>query len=228
MKKYELKKKLIICTNFILVGTLPILLLTVNVKTSTVNANTYIKKVSTNKFNTNKAEVAVSSIIDEAKEKPVEEEQVEEKEIKKETKKEIVKQEQQPKQEEAPKQETVQQPTNNVLATYTGTMSYYAANCSGCSGYTSAGVNVNDGRLYYYDNEYQNVRIVAAGREIKLWSIVRIKNSSLGDSVLAIVLDRGGDIGEGRRFIIDMLTNNEENQGGINKNITVEVIRNGK
>ena len=228
MKKYELKKKLIICANVILFLTLPILMLTVNVKSNTVSANTYIKKISTNKFNTSEKEVAMSSTI-EKEEDEEKEDDIEEKEITSKVEKEELKEEVKiATVEEQPRQEVKQEIKNDVLATYTGTMSFYNENCSGCSGNTSSGVNVSGGRLYYHDSEYQNVRIVAAGREIKLWSIVRIKNSSLGDSVLAIVLDRGGDIGNGKKFIIDMLTNNQENKGGINKNVTVEVLRNGK
>ena len=226
MKKYELKKKLTICANVVLFFTLPILMLTVNIKSNTVSANTYIKKISTNKFNTSEKEVAMSSIIE--KEEDEEKEDIKEKEITPKVEKEEIKEEIKPAVEEQPKQVIKQEIKNDVLASYTGTMSFYNENCSGCSGNTSSGVNVSGGRLYYYDSEYQNVRIVAAGKEIKLWSIVRIKNSSLGDSVLAIVLDRGGDIGNGRKFIVDMLTNNQENKGGINRNVTVEVLRNGK
>ena len=115
----------------------------------------------------------------------------------------------------------------NILATYQGNMSFYQANCTDCSGITSTGIDISDGRLYYQDHTYGNVRIVAAGQEIKKWSIVRIKNSSLGSSVLAIVLDRGGSIGVGKTFLIDMLTNSNENKDGVDRNITVEVLRNG-
>ena len=107
-------------------------------------------------------------------------------------------------------------------------MSFYNANCRGCSGVTSTGTDISDGRLYYYDSNYGNLRIIAAGPEIKKWSIVRLKNTSFGNNTLAIVLDRGGAIGEGRTFLIDMLTNKQEGKDGVERNVVVEVLRDGK
>ena len=178
-------------------------------------------------FKKEKSNAIVATNIDEVDNKIEEQEEVKEEvkkvEVTKETPKEEIKEEQ---------KEVVSQPVyeekSDVLKSYTGKMSFYNANCTGCSGITSTGIDVSDGRLYYYDNNYGNVRIIAAGPEIKKWSIVRLKNTSLGSNTLAIVLDRGGAIGEGRTFLIDMLTNNQEGKGGVEKGVVVEVLRDGK
>ena len=222
------KNKLIVILNWSLLFALPITLLTVNVETNKTSAKISPKKLSTSiMFKTEKSNAIVATNIDEVDNKIEEQEEVKEEvkkvEVTKETQKEEIKEEQ---------KEVVSQPVyeekSDVLKSYTGKMSFYNANCTGCSGITSTGIDVSDGRLYYYDNNYGNVRIIAAGPEIKKWSIVRLKNTSLGSNVLAIVLDRGGAIGEGRTFLIDMLTNSDEKKDGVEKDIVVEVIRDGK
>lgn len=220
------KKIMISAINLSLLLSIPVMLLTVSVETEKVSGNTYTKKLSTSII----SEIAVKNDNNNEikEEKNVEEEQVDEEITENNNKAEIIKEKQPVKVEE--KKEVVEktQAVVNNNPTYTGTMSFYNASCTQCSGITATGIDVSDGRLYYNDRQYGNVRIVAAGTEIKKWSIVKIRNSSLGSEILAIVLDRGGDIGMGRKFIIDMLTNSSENKTGINKNITVEVIRNGK
>ena len=222
------KNKLIVILNWSLLFALPITLLTVNVETNKTSAKISPKKLSTSiMFKTEKSNAIVATKIDEVDNKIEEQEEVKEEvkkvEVTKETPKEEIKEEQ---------KEVVSQPVyeekSDVLKSYTGKMSFYNANCTGCSGITSTGIDVSDGRLYYYDNNYGNVRIIAAGPEIKKWSIVRLKNTSLGSNTLAIVLDRGGAIGEGRTFLIDMLTNNQEGKGGVEKGVVVEVLRDGK
>lgn len=223
-------KKIINTINWFLLFSLPILLLTVNIKTTTIDSDNDSKALSTNFVSKveekevvatpeNSTEEVEENIIEEKKEATKEEE-------KKESNIEdnLVFKSLETKEQE--KVESVIQKTD-VFTTYHGTMSYYNAKCTGCSGITSTGVDVSDGKIYYYDKTYGDVRIVAAGTEIKKWSIIRIKNSSLGSNTLAIVLDRGGAIGLGKTFLIDMLTNTSESRDGIEKNITVEVIRNG-
>ena len=225
------KNKLIVIFNWSLLFVLPIILLTVNVETNSTTSKIFPKELSTSlMFNTDKSNAIVATNIDKV-DNEIEEQEVKEEAKKVETTKEIIKEEIDENISEEEK-EIVQQPVyeekSDVLKSYTGKMSFYNANCTGCSGITSTGIDVSDGRLYYYDNNYGNVRIIAAGPEIKKWSIVRIKNTSLGSNVLAIVLDRGGAIGEGRTFLIDMLTNSDEKKDGVEKDIVVEVIRDGK
>lgn len=230
MKKEKFKFLSVI--NWCLLFTLPVILLTVNVKTNTIDSTILTKKLSTNLFNKvieveavlEKEEVVVEEVKDEKLEEVIKKdtEKIEEVNVikREEVKKEEIKVE---KPVEIPKEEVT-----DVIDTYTGKMSFYTASCRGCSGITSTGVDISDGKLYYNDKTYGNVRIIAAGSEIPKWSIVRLKNTSLGKDVLAIVLDRGGAIGLGKTFLIDMLTNSNENKGGVEKNIVVEVIRKGK
>lgn len=244
------KSKFVVFINWILLFSLPVILMTSNIETSKVNTKQDVKNLSTNLFTkveekANKENKQKIDIIDDNSDSEDDFlQEVEDKETKiKEEQAKIEKQEE-INSELAENSEPVNIPTENptppiveevieevksdVLATYSGNMSFYYANCTGCSGITSTGVDVSDGSIYYNDKQYGNVRIIAAGTEIKKWSIVRIKNSSLGGSVLAIVLDRGGDIGQNKRFLVDMLTNTSESRGGVDRGITVEVLRSGK
>lgn len=110
---------------------------------------------------------------------------------------------------------------NEVLI---GKMSGYGPDCYGCSGYLASGVYVGDGNVYYNDSEYGQVRIVAGDKKYKFGTIVRIN-----DSILAIVLDRGGSIGIGKKFLFDLLyvTEAEANINGISYETKFEILRNG-
>lgn len=110
---------------------------------------------------------------------------------------------------------------NEVL---TGGMSGYGPDCRGCSGYLAYGMYVGDGTIYYNDSKYGKVRIVAGDKKYKFGTIVRIN-----DSMLAIVLDRGGAIGIGKKFLFDLLyaSEAEASKKGIMKNAKFEILRNG-
>lgn len=222
-------KKFTNVINWGLLFSIPILLLTVNINTKTINSKVDTKELATSLVA--KTELEEVKAIEQTSAEDISEKeeqiQVKEQQVKKqeEQKEEVTTSVEPAKPEE--KVEIKEEKPSDVIATYTGTMSYYYANCTGCSGITSTGVDVSDGRVYYHDNTYGNVRIIAAGTEIPKWSIVRLKNTSFGTNTLAIVLDRGGAIGVGKTFLIDMLTNSTENKGGI-ENVTVEVIRKGK
>lgn len=116
---------------------------------------------------------------------------------------------------------------SDVLETETGAMSAYEVNCSGCSGRLGSGVSPVNGYIYN-DATYGNVRIVAGDSGYPYGSIVRIKQSKLGE-FYAIVLDRGGAIGKGRRFMFDLLfsSNAEALNYGTENNLTFEVVRYG-
>lgn len=222
------KNKLIVIINWGLLFAIPIMLLTVNVNNNIIDLEVSPKKLSTSLMNNTE-----KNRIIEDKREIVNEEKVEL--IINDSLVTVIKQQADIVIEEQAKQEVLEESTevlkeeqNDVIKSYTGKMSFYSANCRGCSGLTSTGTDISDGKLYYQDNQYGNVRIIAAGVEIKKWSIVRLKNTSLGDNILAIVLDRGGAIGEGRTFLIDMLTNSIENKDGVENNIIVEVVRDGK
>ena len=91
-----------------------------------------------------------------------------------------------------------------VLETYVGTLTGYGPDCNGCSGSTASGYNVSNTSTYT-DSEFGEVRIVAAGSNIPLYSIVRISNIPNTEPIIAIVLDRGGNVGEGKMTLFDLL-----------------------
>lgn len=118
-------------------------------------------------------------------------------------------------------EEVVNVPSNEIL---TGKMSGYGPDCIGCSGYLANGTYVGGGNIYYDDSEYGRVRIVAGDKKFKFGTIVRIN-----DSMLAIVLDRGGSIGVGKKFMFDLLYESEAeaNRNGVSYNTKFEILRNG-
>ena len=114
-----------------------------------------------------------------------------------------------------------------VISRETVNISHYGHDCIGCIGYTASGYYVGDGRLYYQDSTFGSVRVVAADRKYPLGTILRIGYQ--GSTILAIVLDRGGAIGDGKRFQIDLLTTSEEYASvlGIVSGAPLEVLRLG-
>ena len=132
------------------------------------------------------------------------------------------------------KQETTQpvsttpnQQSNDIIRTLVGSMSGYGPDCAGCGGHTATGHNLY-ASIYYNDPTYGNVRVLAGDRSLPFGSIIRIKNSKIGE-FLGIVLDRGGAIGIGRRHLFDLAFDSEANayQYGVSYNVTFEVIREG-
>lgn len=154
-----------------------------------------------------------------------------------EEKKEEVKEEPapEPQQETAPVSQQVEQPTPNVmdlasypaLASETVTISRYGPDCAGCGGQTSAGYYVGDGRLYYPDGTFGDLRIVAADKKYPLGTVMRITHN--GNSFGVIVLDRGGGIGDHAKFQLDLLERSEKdaNSSYIMYNALLEVLRYG-
>lgn len=115
-----------------------------------------------------------------------------------------------------------------VLSQETIDMSHYGHDCYGCTtGHTASGYYVGDGRIYYQDPTFGSVRVVAADSKYPLGTILRLGYH--GTSITAIVLDRGGGIGDGKKFQIDLLTSSENkaNELGIVKNTSLEVLRLG-
>ena len=123
---------------------------------------------------------------------------------------------------------SVVQPTvvTDVLETQTGTMSAYGPDCRGCSGHLATGFDARQS-ITYQDGKYGAVRIVAGDRKYPFGTIVRIKG--VGSDFNAIVLDRGGDIGIGRRFMFDLLCASEADASryGTHYNLTFEILRYG-
>ena len=119
-----------------------------------------------------------------------------------------------------------------VLETVSGTITAFTAYCSdGCHGYVASGMYVGEGNIHYYDSTYGKVYIVAGGPEYPLGTIVRMKNVDYfgGRDIYAIVLDRGGAIGKGRRALFDLLFALESNANnfGVRYGVTCEILRLG-
>ena len=166
--------------------------------------------------------------------------QEEEESIEEEKKEEVEVVIEEPKQEEPQESAPVVQPApvqaNNVLdlsgyaalASETVTISRYGADCNGCGdGQTAAGYYVGNGRIYYEDGTYGSLRIVAADKKYPLGTVIRITHN--GNSFGAIVLDRGGGIGDHAKFQLDLLerSESEANSSYIMYNAQLEVLRYG-
>ena len=127
--------------------------------------------------------------------------------------------------EEAPVvQET--QPVSSGLEVQTGAISSYGPDCVGCSGTLASGFYAGNGNIYYQDSTYGSVRIVAGDRSYPFGTIVKVSGTPLGD-FNAIVLDRGGGIGFGKRFLFDLLFPSEAEGFGSYWNITFTILRYG-
>ena len=81
---------------------------------------------------------------------------------------------------------------------FTGTLTGYGPDCEGCIGvvYCKPHPNVQNGNIYYNDEEYGKIRIVAADYSIPCGSIVKISNFKFMEykDFYGIVLDRGSAI----------------------------------
>ena len=80
----------------------------------------------------------------------------------------------------------------------------------------------------YHDSTYGDLRIVAGDKKYPYGTVIRVVNSKIG-TFNVIVLDRGGDIGIGRRYMFDLLffSEAEASQFGLSRNTTFEVLRYG-
>ena len=116
----------------------------------------------------------------------------------------------------------------DVLETQVGTMSAYGLDCVGCSGRVGASYDAAGNNVRYYDPTYGECRIIAADPKYPYGTIIRVVNSNIG-TFNAIVLDRGGAIGIGRRYMADLLfhTEAEASGFGLSRNVTFEVLRYG-
>ena len=116
----------------------------------------------------------------------------------------------------------------DVLETIVGTMSGYGLDCKGCSGIVGARYDARGNNLRYNDPVYGECRIVAGDKKYPYGTIVRVKDSKIG-TFNAIILDRGSDIGIGRRYLFDLLfwTEKESYDFGLSRNTTFEILRYG-
>ena len=118
-----------------------------------------------------------------------------------------------------------------VIEYLSGNVTAFTPYCSdGCHGYVASGKYVGDGNIHYYDSTYGKVYIVAGDPSYPLGTIVRLRNVDYfgGRDIYAIVLDRGGAIGKGRRAIFDLLFALEGNANNFGvRYINCEILRLG-
>lgn len=116
---------------------------------------------------------------------------------------------------------------NNVNKTvmFTGTITAYGPDCVGCSGRLGCPphMNVKNGNIYYEDDTYGKIRILASDSNIPCGSIIKVSNY-LGTSFTGIVLDRGSAI---KGFTMDLLEESEAKTKKIGRqyNIGFEIER---
>ena len=116
---------------------------------------------------------------------------------------------------------------DDVLEIQLGKLSRYGPDCYLCTGYLAYGLYVGSDTIYYNDNYYGNVRILAGDKSYPFGTIVRVSYDM--ESFLGIVLDRGGSIGFNGKALFDLLYPNEylANKDGINYNTKFEILRYG-
>lgn len=115
----------------------------------------------------------------------------------------------------------------DVKSTLEGSLTGYAADCPKCNGRLGCSpyLDVSDGTLFYEDETFGKVRIVAASKSLPCGSVITFKSIRVPNGeIVAIVLDRGV-----RGTSIDLLTESEEyaskNIG--RSTITYDILRNG-
>lgn len=109
---------------------------------------------------------------------------------------------------------------------FEGTMTGYGPDCEGCGGRVGCPPrqDVRNGNIYFEDQSYGKINIVATDKSIPCGTIVKITNSSLGDEVIAIALDRGGVIkGTLMDFLVE--TEREASKSVGRQNVTYEIVR---
>lgn len=109
---------------------------------------------------------------------------------------------------------------------FDGTMTGYGPDCEGCGGRVGCPPrqNVKNGNIYFYDQEYGKVNIVATDKRIPCGSMIKITNSTLGPEIIAIALDRGGAI---KGTLMDFLTVSEKDSSKKigRQRVTYEIVR---
>lgn len=241
--KDKIKYSLYIC-NIILIGLIAFNLFSYDIDTKEVRSHSletqnrkYISYLEIDNLKNN-------SLLKE----PIKEEMIEEVEEVKEVMEEIVvpvkKEEPQkieqpevnvPIKEEAKEEVEVveEKPNNNtVIETLVGSLTGYGPDCIGCTSMqTASGRYIGEGNIYFDDPVYGRIRILAGDLSYPFGTIVKISNVDFynDEPFYGIVLDRGGNIGKGKRFLFDLLfaSENDAAKMGSEVNIKYEIIRLG-
>ena len=115
-----------------------------------------------------------------------------------------------------------------VISSEKVNISHFGPDCNGCGiGYVATGEYIGSGRINYNEPTFGVIRIVAADKKYPLGTIIRITYKTR--NFLAIVLDRGGAIADGKKYQIDLLAESEKKsyELGVMMNATLEVLRLG-
>ena len=111
---------------------------------------------------------------------------------------------------------------------FNGKLTAYGPDCPGCSGNSACPPrqNFKNGNIYFDDQIYGKVRVVAADRSIPCGSIVKISGINIySEPILAIVMDRGGAVNGNH---MDLLFTSQTNlEGFVTSNVKFELIRYG-
>lgn len=115
----------------------------------------------------------------------------------------------------------------NTPISFVGQMTAYNPICAGCTGkvYCPPRQDVRNGNIYFNDNTYGKVRILAADYAIPCGTIVKVTNVSFSNEpIIGIVLDRGGAI---KGNIMDFLVTETDDMDivGRQKNVNYEILR---
>ena len=110
---------------------------------------------------------------------------------------------------------------------FTGQMTAYRPNCRGCTGRVSCPPrqDVTNGNIWYNDQEYGKVRILAADPNIPCGTMVKVTNVTFSsEPIMGIVLDRGGAI---KGNIMDFLVSETDDMDVVGRqhNVNYEVVR---
>ena len=111
---------------------------------------------------------------------------------------------------------------------FNGRLTAYGPDCPGCTGNSACPPrqNFKNGNIYFDDQIYGKVRVVAADRDIPCGTIVRISGINIySEPILAIVMDRGGAVNGSH---MDLLFTSQSNlEGFTTSNVKFEIIRYG-
>lgn len=174
--------------------------------------------------------------VEEEKQEPKEEKKPTEniketKPLKESVKKEETQKEENKDNKEEEKQEEKTPSEEKTIEKLTGSLAGYGPDCYGCTSFrTSSGKYIGDGNIYYEDKEFGKIRIVAGDKSYPYGTIVKISNTGYySDAIYAVVLDRGGGVGKGKKFLFDLLFETEKDalKMGSRKNVTFEILRLG-
>ena len=200
--------------------------------TTYLSTNYFAKEEETD--NSSEEKESVEEKEETTKEEPVEEVKTKEKVEEKKQIKEPVKTEEPKKKEtksntkEEVKQENKPSSKEKVIEKLTGSLAGYGPDCYGCTSFrTASGKYIGDGNIYYEDKEFGKIRIVAGDKSYPYGTIVKLSNTGYySKPIYAVVLDRGGGVGKGRKFLFDLLFETEKDalKMGSRKNVTFEIL----